>query len=784
MKLKMKRIVIILGTLFLIVNIVFAQSPQLRKNNIREVIQAMTLDEKVNMVQGIGDEGVWRHHKTQGKIILKGQAGATYSIPRLGIPHIVLTDGPAGLRIDTIQDGVDHPTYATAFPTATALASTWNRDLIKKVGEAIGNEVLEYGSDVILGPAMNIQRNPLTGRNFEYYSEDPLISGEMAAAMVKGIQSNNVGACLKHFAANNIETNRRTINVVISQRALREIYLRGFQIAIQKSDPWMIMTSYNKINGYYTAEHKDLLQDIVRNEWKYKGVMVSDWVSGKDFIAQMRAGNELLMPGNYQATLFKNAVANGILDESVFDRNIEKILEFIVKTPTFNQYQKSNKPNLEANAKVSQSAAEEGMVLLVNKNNTLPLKKEKRFALFGKTSYNFIAGGAGSGRVNYKYAVSLDDGLENAKLKIDQPLKGFYEQFIDSVKKVTKPTLRVREKNIVDFAAEPFIPKNLIQNSVKKNDVAIITIGRNAGELWDRDVEGYFKLSKAEIKMIKDVSEIYQKEGKKVVVILNIGGPIEVASWRDIPDAVLLAWQTGQEGGNALVNILTGKVNPSGKLAVTFPVKYEDVPSSNSFPGVPKDNPVNAYYEEGIYVGYRFYETFKVTPAYEFGYGMSYTDFSYSDLTLSKKIFDQDIEVKVTIKNTGKVAGKEIVQLYLKTPETKLEKPAIELKEFAKTRLLKPGESETLRIVLNANNLASFWPAKSKWIAEKGEYEICIGSSSKDIKLTEKFTLLHDIVVEEVNDVMYPNFHFIEFTKREPQEYIKTSDLIIPDDSN
>jgi beta-glucosidase len=783
MNFKIKNLVILLS-LFSFEIAVSQSVPMLRSDNIREVIQAMTLDEKVNMVLGVGDEGVWRHYKTQGKIVLKGQACAMYSIPRLGIPHIVLTDGPAGLRIDTIQDGVDHPTYATAFPSATALASTWNKDLVQKVGEAMGNEVLEYGSDVLLGPGMNIQRNPLTGRNFEYYSEDPLVSGEMAAAMVNGIQKYNVGACMKHFAANNIETNRRTINAVISQRALREIYLRGYQIALRKSDPWMIMTSYNKINGYYTPEDKALLQDIVRDEWNYKGVMVTDWVAGKDFIAQMRAGNELLMPGNYQTTLFKQAVNRGILDESVFDRNIEKILEFIVKTPTFNQYQKSNKPNLAANAKQSQVAAEEGMILLDNKNNALPLKKAKNYALFGKTSYNFIAGGTGSGRVNYKHAVSLTEGLENAKFKIDKPLRAYYTQFIDSVMKVTKPTLRVREKNIIDFAEEPVISKALIQNSVKKNDVAIITIGRNAGELWDRSVDGYFLLTDAEMNMIKDVSEIYQNAGKKVIVILNIGGPIDVANWRHIPDAILLAWQTGQEGGNALVNILTGKVNPSGKLAVTFPMKYEDVPSSNSFPGVPKDNPVNAYYEEGIYVGYRFHETFNVKPAYEFGYGLSYTNFTYTDLKLNQQNFDGSIEVSVTIKNTGKIAGKEAVQLYLKAPETKLEKPALELKEFGKTKLLKPGEGETLTMILDANSLASFWPGKSQWIAEKGDYQVCTGASSRDIRLTGQFTLPEDIMVEQVNDVMYPNFYFLELTKREPHKNIKTSDIIIPDDDN
>lgn len=766
------------------VNIYAQQSLKLQPDNIKEIIKSMTLEEKANMVLGVGDEGIWRHYKTPRVVLLNGQASATYAVPRLGIPNTLLTDGPAGLRIDTVQNGVDHPTYCTAFPTATALASSWNRELVQSVGIAIGKETLEYGSDMLLGPGLNLQRNPLAGRNFEYYSEDPYVSGIMAAAMVNGIQSNNVGACLKHFAANNIETNRRTLNAVISQRALREIYLRGFEIAVKKSNPWMIMTSYNKINGFFTAEDKALLQTILRDEWNYQGVVVTDWVGGQDVIAQMRAGNELLMPGGYQSKLLMDAVKNGSLDESALDRNIENILEYVLKTPTFNNYPRSNKPDLAAHAAQSQAAAEEGMVLLENKGNTLPLKKEKVFALFGKTSYNFIAGGTGSGRVNYKHAVSLLEGLEKNNMKIDKPLERFYGNFRDSVLRVTKPTMRVRAKNIIDFAEEPAVSREQISASVKKTDIAIVTLGRNAGELWDRTVDGYFDPTSTELALIKDVCDIYHEAKKKVIVILNIGGPIEIASWRHLPDAVLLAWQTGQEGGNALVNVLRGKVNPSGKLAVTFPLKYEDVPSANSFPGVPADNPVNAFYEEGIYVGYRFYETFKVKPAYEFGFGLSYSNFSYSPLSISSKTFDGKIEVAVTVKNTGRVPGKEAVQLYVKAPVSSVEKPAQELKDFAKTKLLKPGESETLLFVLDAGSLASFWTGKNQWIAEKGVYEIRVGASSKDIRSTGTFTVENDIIVERVNDVMYPNIFFKELTRKEGHKSIKTTDLLLPEDDD
>ncbi|MEA4937052.1 MAG: glycoside hydrolase family 3 C-terminal domain-containing protein [Paludibacter sp.] len=765
----MKRVIYTIYIMFFIFSIdVLSQNVQvLNKDNIDEIIKLMTLDEKVKMLSGVGD--IYNTSKEELiEPLVNGQVAATFSIPRLGIVSTVTTDGPAGVKLDTIQKGIMHKTYATCFPSATTLASTWNLELVEKIGRAMGNETLEFGSDALLGPGINIQRNPLTGRNFEYFSEDPVISGEMGAAVIAGIQSQGVSACVKHFAANNIETNRMSINAVISQRALREIYLRGFERAIKKSNPWMLMTAYNKLNGYYTPEHPDLLKTILRDEWKYDGLVVTDWGAGKDHPAQMRAGNELMMPGHpVQSERLIKAVNSGKLDEKVIDQNVKKVLEYVVKTPRFRNYKYSNKPNLILNATICREAASEGIVLLKNKEETLPLRnKVKKIALFGKNSYHLIVGGTGSGRVIFKYAAPLSEALENVGMSISKPLANYYKNYNDSVVRVTVPTMKVRTRNIIDFAPEPSVSKEQIEQIVKKTDVAILTIGRNAGELWDRDVNGYFKLSSTEMELVRCISEIYKKNNKKFIVILNIGGPIEVESWRDCADAIVLAWQPGQEGAYALVDILKGNVTPSGKLAVTFPRNYEDVPSSKSFPGVPEDNPVNAFYEEGIYVGYRYYDSFNVMPAYEFGYGLSYTNFSYSPLILSSNKFDKRISVYVTIKNTGKTAGKETVQLYLNAPSGVLEKPEQELKDFAKTNLLKPGEVQQLEFNLDLDDLASFHTGKSQWIAEQGKYEVSVGSSSRDIRSKSQFVLERDVVVEQTHDVLYPNFLLNELTKK------------------
>ena len=751
---------------------VFPQSaPQLGKDKIKDVVAAMTLEEKVSIVMGMGRNS-WKNPK-EGKptVIVPGAAGSTYSIARLGITPTILADGPAGLRIIANPDNADGTRYCTAFPTATAMASAWNTDLEENVGKAMGNEVLEYGCDVLLAPAMNIQRNPLNGRNFEYFSEDPIVAGKMAAAFVRGIQSQGVGTSVKHFAANNQETNRHSINEVISQRALREIYLRGFEIAIKESSPWTVMSSYNRINGFHTAENYDLLTTILRKEWGFKGMVMTDWTSGTDWVNQMYAGNEMIMPGEKkQAEELLKAVIDGRLDEKVLDENVSCILEYIMKTPRFKDYHYSNKPNLKENDLVALQAAEEGMVLLKNDNNTLPFRKVKEVALFGKTSYHFITGGTGSGEVNYNHAVSLQEGLENAKYKLTAPLKNQYVTIIDSVlskKKDDAKDIGGKLKFAIDRMDEINLSDELINSSVKTSDIAIITLGRTTGEGSDRKENNYFILSDAEQDMIRKVCNAYHAAKKKVVVVLNIGGPIETESWKNYPDAIFSAWQTGQEGGNAIAEILSGKVNPSGKTAQTFPVKYADVPSSSTFPGEPSENPINSFYTDGIYVGYRYYDSFNVKPSYEFGYGLSYTTFKYSDLKLSSPTFNDKMNVTVTITNTGKVAGKEVVQLYLSAPQDKIEKPVQELKGFAKTSLLKPNESQTLTFTLDGRALASYWSSISAWVADAGKYEVKIGASSRDIKATASFNLDKSTVVEKEHYVLYPDRYVKEISVKD-----------------
>lgn len=734
---------------------------------IDDLISKMTDEEKASMLMGTGMPGFDGLTPVVGAIEgrVPGAAGGTYEIKRLGIPEIIVADGPAGLRIKPIRDNDKNTYYCTAFPVGTALASTWNPELIQRVGKAMGNEVKEYGVDVLLAPALNIHRNPLNGRNFEYYSEDPLIAGKIAAAMVNGIQSNGVGTSIKHFAANNQETNRLSINEHITERTMRELYLKGFEITVKESNPWTVMSSYNLINGTYTSARKDLLTDILRNEWGFKGIVMTDWFGGyagfnalkagtSNVVAQLEAGNDLLMPGlpAQKAAILEN-MKNGKLSKVVVDTNLRRILELVFKSPTIAKYKYSNKPNLKANAEVTRNAAAEGMILLKNNNNLLPYTaKAKAISAFGVTSYDFIAGGTGSGDVNEAYTVSLIEGLEKGGYQLDAELKTLYTPFVAREKAAELESRK--ERGILALPQrlpELELNKELIAKKAETTELAIITIGRNSGEGGDRTVDNDFNLAADEVTLINNVTGAFHAKGKKVVVILNIGGVIETASWKDKVDAILLSWQPGQEGGNSVADILSGKVNPSGKLTMTFPIKYEDTPSAKNWPGTPIPNPENVTYEEGIYVGYRYFNTFKVKPSFEFGYGLSYSNFEYTDLKLSGKTFNGKLTAFITVKNTGKVAGKEIVQLYLSAPHQNIDKPVEELKAFAKTKLLKPGQSETLQLTLSPKDLASFMESKSAWIAEAGTYNVAIGSSSLNIKQTAEFSLPQELEVEKVH---------------------------------
>ncbi|HWD87640.1 MAG TPA: glycoside hydrolase family 3 C-terminal domain-containing protein [Mucilaginibacter sp.] len=782
-----------------------ASAPQLGKAPLKDVIKALTLEEKAKLVVGMGFKMPAMRPPRQKKDTagaktipaattpaftlpptdpndnipekVPGAAGRTHAIKRLGIPSITVSDGPAGVRINPIRNDDSSKTYyATAWPVGTLLASSWDPDLVHKVGAAFGTEVREYGVDVLLGPGNNIDRNPLGGRNFEYYSEDPLVSGRTAAALINGMQSQGVGTSLKHFFANNQETNRGSVNVIASQRALREIYLKDFEIAIKGSHPWTIMSSYNKVNGPYTSENRELLTTILKGEWGFKGLVMTDWFGGHDPVAQMNAGNDLLMPGTpTQSKAVVEGVNSGKIKMAQLDANVARVLELVLRSPEFKKYKYSNKPDLKKDGQISRMAAAQGMILLKDNDKALPLKG-KKIALFGNTSYDLIAGGTGSGNVNKAYTISLVQGLANGGYTIDNGLKGAYEAYIQDAK------AKQPHNAMSFFMLPPPIPQMEISQDVLTQqantaDEAIITIGRNAGEGADRKVDNDFNLSDAEKALMKNVADAFHAKGKKVVVVLNIGGVVETASWRDMADGILLAWQPGLEAGNAITDVLSGKVNPSGKLATTFPMSYNDDPTAKNFPGkelpmpagqkpsMMMGKPAEVTYEEGIYVGYRYYNTFDVKPAYPFGYGLSYTTFKYSGLTLSSKTLNGSVTATVTITNTGDVAGREIVQIYVGAPGGKLAKPSEELRAFGKTKMLRPKESQTLSFTLTANDLESFDPARSAWVAEGGDYTVKVGASSEDIKKTAKFSLPKTLVLAKVHDVLKPQVEITELKK-------------------
>ena len=729
---------------------------KLKADNIDEVLNAMTLEEKAQLLVGGGNDsfvgsGAMLGHQ---KKLVAGAAGTTVAIPRLGIPATVVADGPAGVHIDAHRDNTQQTFFATGFPIGTCLASSWNTDLVEQVGRAIGNETLEYGIDVILGPGMNLHRNPLCGRNFEYYSEDPVVTGLIGATVIKGIQSQGVGVSAKHFAVNSQETARTKVDERVSQRALRELYLKGFEMAVRQSKPWTLMSSYNIINGVYAQGNKDLLTTVLRDEWGYKGIVMTDWIGKREQLPteqEVAAGNDLMMPGYpAQAEDIIQAVKAGRLDIKDVDRNVRNMLEYIVKTPRFKGYQFSNKPDLKAHAAITRQSSTEGMVLLKN-TGVLPIRNLKTVALFGVNSYDFLSGGLGSGCVNVPYVVDMVTGLKNIGVTTTPLLTEIYQNYV----KFAKAKLKA-DKNPIMWFLDQGQPKldeieisdRCVQHEVQEADAAIITIGRQAGEGMDRKIDGEFNLTKMEQDMIFRVSDQFHAQGKPVIVIINSGSVMETASWRDRADAILCAWQPGEEGGNSVADVLTGKANPSGKLTMTWPIAATDHPSTRNFPqdldmytyremqgwesGIPNESFTN--HEEDIYVGYRYFDTFDRQVAYPFGFGLSYTTFDFSQPKV--KVSDNEVMVSITVKNTGKVSGKEVAQVYVSAPKGTLEKPVHELKAFAKTRELKPGEQQTLVMNLQKRELASFDESHSQWLAEAGTYTFAIGASSRDIKAT------------------------------------------------
>lgn len=750
---------------------------KLNANNIEEVIGEMTLEEKVHMVIGCG--------MSMGDgAKFPGTAGRTYDIPRLGIPSVYLADGPHRLAMSVKRDFDSRFYYATEFPSGTTVAATFDPNAAYQVGAALGEEVKDYGMDVLLAPGANLIRNALCGRNHEYYSEDPVVTGKMAAGYIKGVQSQGVGTCLKHFAVNNQETNRNNNDSRVAQRPLRELYLKGFEIAVKESQPWSIMTSYNKVNGKYTCEDIDLTENILRDEWGFKGVVMSDWNAGTDAVTSMKAGNDMLQPGQerqYKAIL--EAVQNGTLDEAILNRNVKRILELVVKCHTFENYKYANETDLKAHAIIDRTIGAEGIVLLDNRS-VLPLTANvKTIALYGTTSYDMVPAGMGFGStgVGY-YCVSLVEGMRNAGYTVDAGLIKKYKKHLFDEQKRLYPNGKPPFSLTPLKRAEEFVPtSDELSAQVKNNDVAIITLGRTSGEASDRRVEEFY-LKENESALIKQVAEAYHAAGKKVIVILNICSPVETASWKNMVDAVICAFQPGQEVGNCVADVLTGKVNPSGHLPMTFAIKYGDAPSDSNFaydyefkmPSFAMGSGMNfeskekeekpkeavrnvdfTDYEEGIYVGYRYFETFDKEVSYPFGHGLSYTTFSFE--IVSSDINGDNCEMKVAVKNTGNCAGKESVQVYVKAPAGGLEKPAKELKAFAKTKLLQPGESEVVTLSWKLMDMASLNEKSSSWELSKGTYQWMVGASSADVRctVTQKVSKVQKV---KVHNAMIPPY--------------------------
>jgi beta-glucosidase len=515
---------------------VAAQGP----DAVDEMLAAMTVEQKLLLVSGTAALGADAPPNR-----VPGAAGATVAFPELGIPSLVLSDGPAGLRIQPTREGESGTFYATAFPIATALSSTWDRALLEKVGVAMGREARDYGVDFILGPAMNIHRNPLTGRNFEYFSEDPYLNGYSAAAIVTGIQSQGVGATLKHFVANNQESNRLLVDTRVSERALREIYLRGFEIAVREAGPWAIMSSYNKLNGTYTSQSHDLLTSVLRGDWGYRGFVMTDWFAGNDAVAQIEAGNDLLMPGTPAQAAQLEAGVGSALDPAALDRSVRRILEAAVESRAYrDDAAYSNRPDLEGHATVARQAAAESVVLLKNEGDVLPLRTGARVAAFGIGSYDLISGGTGSGDVNEAYTVSLVDGMRAEEFTVDADLERVYTAYVDAQRAALPERTSVLDRGVRpgEMAPEP----ELLARKARETDVALITIGRIAGESRDREVDGGFRLTPTELALIGAVSQAFHAADRPVVVVLNVGEVVETASWRDRVDAIVLPWQGGQ----------------------------------------------------------------------------------------------------------------------------------------------------------------------------------------------------------------------------------------------
>lgn len=686
-----------------------------------DLIKKMTLEEKASLCVG-------------------GSYWKSKGIERLGIPEIVMSDGPHGLRfskLDPKKLGLNDSEVSTCFPTGATIANTWNKELVYKLGKALGLEARSKGINIILGPAINIKRSPLCGRNFEYFSEDPYLTGILGSMYVNGVQSENVGVCVKHFACNNQENRRMTVNVVVDERTLREIYLKAFQMIVKNSKPWSIMSAYVRLNGVYCTENKYLLDDILRKEWGFNGIVISDWGAENDRVSGIKAGQELEMPAGSGDGVNEiiNAVKSGEIKESELDKIVDRILTIALrgKNNKIKQY------NQEKHHKLAEEIAEDAIVLLKNENNILPISKNKKIALIGDMAEKPRYQGAGSSRIN---AYKIENIIENFKINgLNFEFAKGYERIEDGRK----------DKHLIKEAVE--IAKN--------SDYAIIF----AGLTENYESEGLDRVSlnipENQNKLINEVCRV----NKNVIIVLQNGSPIQMP-WINKVKAVVTGYLGGEASGLSMYNCLVGNINPSGKLAESYPMKLEDTPCYKNFPG----SEVSCEYKESIYVGYRYYDKIKKEVLFPFGFGLSYTEFKYSKLKIDQ--IKDTLKVSFKIKNIGKVKGKEIAQVYVSQKGPMIFKPEKELKGFEKIEL-EPGEEQEVVIKLDRSSFEYYNVKEKRWSVENGKYYILIGKSSRNIVLKEEIKIKSgDINIDKKYGNSYETGNIKNVTDKEFEELL------------
>lgn len=662
------------------------------KTKVDTWLQSMTLEEKASLCSGID---YWH----------------LASIDRLGIPSILVCDGPHGLRKqEAVADhiGINKSNPATCYPTASLIASSWDVDLIYKMGEYLGVECQGEDVAVLLGPGVNIKRSPLCGRNFEYFSEDPYLTGQLAASFIQGVQSRGVGTSLKHYAVNNQEKNRLTIDAIVDERTMREIYLSGFEIAIKASNPWTVMSAYNQVNGHFASEHNYLLRDILRSEWGYQGVVMTDWGACNDRVVGLRAGNDLEMPssGGINNKKIIEAIQRGELEEEVLNQSVKRLLHLIQQAQDNKSYEEVD---YRKHHEFARQLAGESMVLLKNEEQVLPLSKEQQIAVVGKMAKQPRYQGAGSSHIN---PTQVDDA---------------YSVLCNEM---GNEDILYADGYTIDQESDN--PHRLMMEAIEiasQSDYTIIFAGLPTSyesEGFDREHMG---LPEEQNQLIHAISRV----SKHVIVVMLNGAPVEMP-WINEVSAVLEAYLSGQAGSSAIVDLLYGHVNPSGKLAETFPIALEDNPSYNYFPGDKK----KVEYREGIYVGYRYYNSAKKEVLFPFGHGLSYTDYSYTNLQLSTKSMKdtETLQLEFGVKNIGKRYGKEVIQVYVRDLESTLFRPDIELKAFQKIAL-EPNEEKKVSMQLDKRAFAYYNVDLKDWCVESGEFQILVGASSKDIHLQD-----------------------------------------------